>query len=82
MCISSALLALVDADKQNYNAVMGLLWLISVVGSYELSHIENSYSVMSISWFDMFSFAASVLTTVTAAFESPGRASTEGLILG
>jgi hypothetical protein len=30
----------------------------------------------------MFSFAASVLTTVTAAFESPVRASTEGLILG
>ncbi len=36
-----------DADKQNYNAVMGLLWLISVVGSYELSHIENSYMTVS-----------------------------------
>ncbi|WP_165506327.1 hypothetical protein [Bifidobacterium longum] len=47
VCISSALLALVDADKQNYNAVMGLLWLISVVGSYELSHIENSYMTVS-----------------------------------
>ena len=43
MCISSALLALVDADKQNYNAVMGLLWLVSAVGDRELSHIENSY---------------------------------------
>lgn len=47
-----------------------------------ISLSENNDSVMSISWFDMFSFAASVLTTVTAAFESPGRASTEGLILG
>ena len=44
-----------------------------------ISLSENNDSVMSISWFDMFSFAASVLTTVTAAFESPGRASTEGL---
>lgn len=47
-----------------------------------MSLSENNDSVMSISWFDMFSFAASVLTTVTAAFESPVRASTEGLILG
>ena len=34
-----------------------------------ISLSENNDSVMSISWFDMFSFAASVLTTVTAAFE-------------
>lgn len=47
-----------------------------------ISLSENNDSVMSISWFDMFSFAASVLTAVTAAFESPVRASTEGLILG
>ncbi|MCB4915135.1 hypothetical protein [Bifidobacterium pseudocatenulatum] len=44
---SSAPLALVDADKQHYNAVTVIPWPIIVGCDRELIHIENGYGTVS-----------------------------------
>lgn len=45
--IFGVVLALVDADKQHYNAVTVIPWPIIVGCDRELIHIENGYGTVS-----------------------------------
>ncbi|BAQ30130.1 hypothetical protein BBSC_0050 [Bifidobacterium scardovii JCM 12489 = DSM 13734] len=47
MCFSSALLALVNADKQYYNADTAVNRPVSAVECCEIIHIENGYRTVS-----------------------------------